>query len=83
MFLYKIEIHGSLLGKSRPISKLPVTEDQSVERQRIISRPTSSQRLVRRCRIIVPRHGGDSQQQVSQNLEINRPVASHWENRFR
>lgn len=68
---------------SRPISKLPVTEDQREELQRIISRPTSSQRLVRRCRIIVQRHGGASQQQVSQELKINRPVVSHWENRFR
>ena len=68
---------------SRPICKLPVTEDQREELQRIISRPTSSQRLVRRCRIIVQRHGGASQQQVSQELKINRPVVSHWENRFR
>ena len=68
---------------SRPITKLPVNETQRMELNRIISRPTSSQRLVRRCRIIIQRHAGASQEQVALQLGINRPVVSHWEKRFR
>ena len=70
-------------GMSRPISKMPVTETQRLELNRIISRPTSSQRLVRRCQIIIQRCEGCSQAQVASHLGINRPVVSHWENRFR
>jgi len=82
-YLDKIAKFWYRSGMSRPISKLPLTEDQRMELQRIISRPTSSQRLVRRCRIIVHRSGGGSQEQVSQQLGVNRPVVAHWENRFR
>ena len=68
---------------SRPISKLSLTEIQLVELNRILSRPTSSQRLVRRCRIILQRGSGSSQAQVASLLGITRTVVSHWENRFR
>lgn len=68
---------------SRPISRLPAMEDQRMELQRIISRPTSSQRLVRRCQIILQRSAGVSQDQVARQLGVNRPVIAHWEKRFR
>ncbi len=68
---------------SRPISRLPAIEDQRMELQRIISRPTSSQRLVRRCQIILQRSAGVSQDQVARQLGVNRPVIAHWEKRFR
>jgi transposase len=68
---------------SRPISSLSVNADQRQELQRIISRPTNSQRLVRRCQIILQRSAGVSQEQVAQQLGVNRPVIAQWEKRFR
>jgi transposase len=67
---------------ARPISIIPLTSEQRAELQRIIAKPTSSQRLVRRCRIILLRASGMRQQDVAADLKINRPVVAHWEKRF-
>jgi transposase len=67
---------------ARPISIIPLTSEQRAELQRIIAKPTSSQRLVRRCRIILLRASGMRQLDVAADLKINRPVVAHWEKRF-
>jgi transposase len=68
---------------ARPVSLVPVSDDQRAELQRIIARPTSTQRMVKRCRIILLRADGSRQQDVAAQLDVNRPVVAHWEKRFR
>lgn len=68
---------------ARPVSSIPVSADQRAELQRIIAKPTSTQRMVKRCRIILLRSAGMRQQDVAAELKINRPVVVHWEKRFR
>lgn len=68
---------------ARPIRGLPLSPQQRTELQSVINRPTASQRQVQRCRIILLRADGLSQQQVAEGVGINRPVVVHWEKRFR
>jgi DNA-binding transcriptional regulator YiaG len=68
---------------SRPIQKLNVNERQAGELETLINKPTQSQRMARRCKIILLRSRGLSQQQTADALGINRPVVSLWENRFK
>lgn len=68
---------------ARPVSPVPVSADQRAELQRIIAKATSTQRMVKRCRIILLRADGVRQQDVAAQLAVNRPVVVHWEKRFR
>ena len=68
---------------ARPIRLLSVSDVQRKELQRVVGRPTASQREVQRCRIILLRSEGLSQEEVAQRIGVNRPVVVHWEKRFR
>lgn len=68
---------------ARPINLLSIEPEQRKELQRMIDRPTSPQRLVRRARIILLRAEGRSQQQTGEIAGVNRPVVVKWEKRFR
>lgn len=68
---------------ARPIRLLSISSQQREELQSILRRPTASQRLVRRCRMILLRADGLSQKEVAQKLKVNRPVVILWERRFR
>lgn len=67
---------------ARPIQSLPLTPQQRQELQSAVRRPTTSQRLARRCRIVLLRADGRSQVDVARSLGINRPVVALWEKRF-
>lgn len=67
---------------ARPIRCLTVSAEQRRELQRIVGRPSASQREVRRSRMILLRAEGISQQAVATRLGVNRPVVGHWEKRF-
>lgn len=68
---------------ARPIEQLPITDQQRRELRRVINQRTASQRLVRRCWIVLLRADGLSQQRVAQQAQVNRPVVAHWEKRFK
>jgi transposase len=68
---------------ARPISLLLVSDVQRKELERVVGRPTASQREVQRCRIILLRGEGLSQEEVARRVGVNRPVVVHWEKRFR
>ena len=68
---------------SRPIRSLEISAEQRRSLRQIINQPTASQRDVRRAWIILHRADGLSQLETARRLHINRPVAGHWEKRFR
>jgi transposase len=68
---------------SRPTSKLELTEQQRRELTRIVRAATSTQRELRRARIVLLRAQGKSQAQTAQEIQVNRPVVAVWEKRFR
>jgi transposase len=68
---------------ARPINVLSVSDAQRKELQRISNRPTASQRQAQRCRIVLLRSEGLSQDEVARRVGVNRPVVVHWERRFR
>ena len=49
----------------------------------MLTRSTSTQREVRRTRIILERASGLSQEETAQRVGVNRPVVALWERRFR
>jgi transposase len=67
---------------ARPIKLLPLTPEQRQELNRVLRRPTTSQRMARRCHIVLLRADGHSQAEVARRLDINRPVVAQWEKRF-
>lgn len=66
----------------RPIEALELAVEQRRELERIVTAPTSPQRLVRRARIVLLRGAGRSQVQTAAEVGVNRPVVIHWERRF-
>jgi transposase len=68
---------------ARPITALPITDEQRRELRLLVNRPTASQREVRRAWIILNRAQGLSQSATAEQLKVNRPVIGHWEKRFR
>lgn len=67
---------------ARPIRVLSVSDAQRKELERVVNRPTASQREVQRSRIILLRGEGFSQAEVARTVDVNRPVVVHWEKRF-
>jgi transposase len=67
-------------GKAR---LLPVSAEQQAELRRLLKRSTSTQREVRRARIILERASGLSQEETARRVGVNRPVVVLWEQRFR
>lgn len=67
----------------RPISPLAVDARQHQELEKMIKRPTTPQREVRRARIVLLRAAGNSQEAVATQIGVNRPVVAKWEKRFR
>lgn len=67
-------------GKVRP---LIVSAEQQAELSRVLNRSTSTQREVRRARIILERASGLSQEDAAKSVGVNRPVVALWERRFR
>ncbi len=67
---------------ARPIRVLSLSDVQRKELERVVGRPTASQREVQRCRIILWRGEGRSQDEVARAVGVNRPVVVHWEKRF-
>src|ERR1700758_4042900 len=77
---------------ARPIRALPITDAQRSELQVLARRPTATQRGRRptstqreawRAQIILHRANGLSQEETARRVEVNRPVVSLWEKRFR
>jgi transposase len=62
---------------------LPITAAQRGALQRLVQRPTATQREVRRAQIILHRAAGSSQAETARRLGVNRPVVVMWEKRFR
>ncbi len=68
---------------SRPVRTLPITSLQSRELQRLVNDPQTRPRIKVRARIILHRASGLSQAVTAMRSKVNRPVVSHWEQRFR
>src|SRR5215469_18821505 len=68
---------------ARPVRALPITDAQRCELQMLARRPTSTQREAWRAQIILHRADGLSQAETARRVEVNRPVVSLWEKRFR
>jgi transposase len=66
----------------RPIESLELNPPQHAELERIVNAGTSSQRMVRRARIILARAKGESQVATAAAVGVNRSVVVHWEHRF-
>jgi transposase len=62
---------------------LAITAEQRGALQRLVQRPTATQREVRRAQIILERADGSSQTDTARRVRVNRPVVAHWEKRFR
>jgi transposase len=67
---------------ARPVRALPITAEQHGALQRLVQRPTATQREVRRAQIILDRADGLSQADTARRVRVNRPVVAHWERRF-
>ncbi|MGH8848953.1 MAG: IS630 family transposase [Polaromonas sp.] len=63
--------------------KLELSEQQRRELSRLVRAPSSTQREVRRARIVLLRAGGKTQEATAQEVGVNRPVVAVWERRFR
>lgn len=70
-------------GMARPIKPLEITSLQEDQLKQLIGNPTTPQRDARRARIILLRSEGHGQKEVADRVGVNRPVVSHWENRFK
>jgi len=68
---------------SRPITRLSVNPEQEKQLRYLIKQPTTSQRMVRRSRIILHRMEGLSQNETASLVGVRRTVVSQWENRFK
>lgn len=68
---------------ARPILPLAVSNEQRRALQKVLSKPSATQREVRRARIVLLRGDGLGQQAVAQQVGVNRPVVAHWEKRFK
>jgi transposase/DNA-binding XRE family transcriptional regulator len=68
---------------ARPVRGLAITAAQRAALQRLVQRPTATQRAVRRAQIILHRAAGLSQAETARRVGVNRPVVVHWERRFR
>src|SRR5712664_1647768 len=68
---------------ARTVSVLIVSVEQQEELGRVLTRSTSTQREVRRARIILERASGLRQQETAKRVGVNRPVVALWERRFR
>ena len=62
---------------------LPVTDTQHSELRAISGRPTTPQRIVRRCKIILHRANGFSQEDTAVQVQTSRQSVIKWEKRFR
>jgi transposase len=68
---------------AQSIAKLEVSEQQRQELLRVVRASSSSQRDVRRARIVLLRARGKSQDETAREVGVNRPVVGLWERRFR
>jgi len=67
---------------ARPVRPLAITVEQREELERLVARPTATQREVRRARIVLARAQGLSQEETAHRVGVNRPVVALWEKRF-
>ena len=67
----------------RPVRTLELDAELRGELERIVRGPSSEVRDARRAQIVLLRAQGKSQDEVARALQINRPVVSLWERRFR
>lgn len=67
---------------ARVARPLIVSSEQEAELRRVLNRSTSTQREVRRARIILERASGLSQAETAERVGVNRPVVALWEKRF-
>jgi hypothetical protein len=68
---------------ARKVAPLVVPAEQQAQLRRVLNRSTSTQREVRRARIILERASGLSQEETAKRIGVNRPVVALWERRFR
>jgi transposase/transcriptional regulator with XRE-family HTH domain len=68
---------------ARAVHALAITAAQRAALQRLVQRPTATQRAVRRAQIILHRAAGLSQAETARRVRVNRPVVVLWEQRFR
>ena len=68
---------------ARSVLKLELSEQQRRELSRLVRAPSSTQREVRRARIVLLRAEGKTQEATAQDVGVNRPVVAVWERRFR
>ena len=68
---------------AKSIAKLELSEQQRRELMRLVRASTSTQREVRRARIVLLRAQGKSQEATAAAVGVNRPVVGLWEGRFR
>ena len=68
---------------ARKTIPLQLTEDQRSELLLWERKPTTPQRLVRRCQIILHRANGLSQEESGKRVGMSRPTVIQWEKRFR
>lgn len=68
---------------SRAVLKLEVSAQQRRELERLVRAQSSTQREVRRARIVLARAAGETQESVAATVGVNRPVVALWERRFR
>ena len=66
----------------RMTGSLEVSEVQHRELERLISAPTTAQRIVRRARIVLSRAEGRTQLAAAAELGVSRPSVIRWERRF-
>lgn len=67
----------------RPVTALSISKEQEEQLRRFVNQPTCSQRMARRCKIILLRSEGVSQQETASRAGVRRTVVSHWEKRFK
>ena len=67
---------------ARPKLSVDLSDEQRRELTRLIKAPSTSQKLVRRCRIVVMAANGMDSDEIAAQLETSAPTVGLWRQRF-
>lgn len=70
------------MGRGRPKAELTVTDAERETLEAWARRPTTSQGLAMRARIVLRCAGGESNSDVAAQLKLSRPMIGKWRSRF-
>ena len=82
MFLFIISLEDVMPGFFKKAPALPISRRQRDLLEQIVRRPSSTQQHVLRARIILLAGDGVDNQQVADQLQVDRKTVYHWRTRW-